>query len=78
MLFAPCQHDYSNTGDMISPPKIEKAASGLVWMDLTDLVFMSVFLRCMASVCVSITQQVITVRDVIVSIMTGHGDLQVV
>lgn len=36
MLFAPCQHDYSNTGDMISPPKIEKAASGLVWMDLTD------------------------------------------
>lgn len=32
----------------------------------------------MASVCVGITQQVITVRDVIVSIMTGHGDLQVV
>lgn len=34
-------------------------------------------LRYMANVCVGITQQVITVSDVIVSITTDHGDQQV-
>lgn len=38
---------------------------------------MSHLFRCMASVCVGITQQEITVRDVIVSITTNLGDQQV-
>lgn len=62
---------------MLSPAKLKKANSTVDWCkcDIFDC-FMSLLLRCMANVCVGITQQVITVSDAIVSIMTNHGDQQ--